>query len=70
MKKLLLLLSLMLILPGYHQTATIETVSGTTRQPAMAAPSSRCFMQADVNPFRVLGNRTRPADGGAHARPA
>ena len=30
MKKLLLLLSLMLILPGYHQTATIETVSGTT----------------------------------------
>lgn len=30
MKKLLLLLSLMLILPSYHQTATIETVSGTT----------------------------------------
>lgn len=30
MKKLLLFLSLMLILPGYHQTATIETVSGTT----------------------------------------
>lgn len=30
MKKLLLLLSLMLILPVYHQTATIETVSGTT----------------------------------------
>lgn len=27
MKKLLLLLSLVLILPGYHQTATIETVS-------------------------------------------
>ena len=30
MKKLLLLLSLMLKLPGYHQTATIEPVSSTT----------------------------------------